>query len=121
MLADPPTPRQRQDVHEWLVSMRGTTKAAYLPDFRVDWPTPRPVAALSPRSKMSSIARLPCNAREPVPDAVIQDWPIQVEPWSAQTDHARNAEVTPYSTDVTLETASETWKVVSYTSSSCTR
>jgi len=103
VLAEPPTSRQRQDVYEWLVSMRGTTKAAYLPDFVVDWPTRRSVAALSPRSKMGSIAQLPCNACEPVPDAVIQHLPIQVEPWSAQTDHARNAKLKVAVTDMLKE------------------
>ncbi|MBY6438113.1 RusA family crossover junction endodeoxyribonuclease [Rhodococcus kroppenstedtii] len=103
VLAAPPTSRQRQDVYEWLLSMRGTVKAALLPDFIVSRPTRRHVAALSPRSKMSLLAQLPCNACEPVPDAVIQHWPIQVEPWSAQTDHARNTKLKAAVTDMLKE------------------
>ncbi|WP_378733948.1 hypothetical protein [Nocardia brasiliensis] len=90
LLGRPPTQVERKDVHDWL---RGTdcppmfiTKPAHLE-------TP---VSLSLQEKASRLAQHWCTACEPVMDLhgaveTYVSFPIQIGPWSAQSDYKRNA------------------------------
>ena len=95
-LADPPSDEERVQVHEWLRSLRVGPNGSDYPLYGVKRPRPVLMAAETMVDKWSSLAHLPCNACTVIADAnggFGHTFPIQVEPWSAQSDRAINVQL----------------------------
>lgn len=92
-LTDPPTLEERGEVYEWLKGLRVGVAGDSAPIFMVKQHRMRLLAALSPAEKPGPLVQLDCGSCEVVADAnghAARMFPIEVDPWSAQVDGARN-------------------------------
>ncbi|MFC8385858.1 RusA family crossover junction endodeoxyribonuclease [Nocardia sp. NPDC057272] len=92
-VARPPTEVERQKVHGWLRGLQGSDDPPMFFTKRSHLESP---VSLSPLEKASRLAQHWCTACEPVMDSygvyeMYVSFPIQVGPWSAQSDYKRNA------------------------------
>lgn len=95
-LADPPTGEQRKQVYEWLRTLREGPNGDDYPLYGVKRHRSVLMAAETMVDKWRGLANRPCNACTVIADAnggFGHTFPIQVEPWSAQSDRSVNVQL----------------------------